>query len=75
MLLTALLSVATPQITNIKRKEMMISITRDCTLDPVGTVPKKSSLCTVKIPHNVALARIDPKHCAKIYRGTCKTKN
>lgn len=73
-LLTALLSVATPQITNIKRKEMIISIMRAWKLDPTGAVPKKDFLSTGKRAHNVALARVDPIICATMYRGTCEKK-
>lgn len=58
--LTALLSVETPEMTNIKRKVMMISRTKDWTLDPTGTVPKKASGVISNIRSNVQLARRDP---------------
>lgn len=60
------MSVETPEITNIKRKEMMISSTRDWRLDPTGTVPKKECFVTGKTAHNVALARTEPNNCATI---------
>lgn len=71
-ILTALLSVATPEITNIKRKEAMISMIKDRISDPTGKVPKYAVWGTSKRRHSVPLARMDPNTCATTYRGTCK---
>lgn len=57
---TALSSVDTPEMTNIKRKEMMISRTSDCPSEPAGTVPKNASGVTSSARASVPLARIDP---------------
>lgn len=64
--LTALLSVATPEMTNINRNDAMNSITRDCRWDPVGVVPKKDSLSTSSIITNVPLAKTAPNDCANM---------
>lgn len=64
--LTALLSVATPEMTNINRNDAMNSMTRDCRWDPVGVVPKKDSLSTSSIITNVPLAKTAPNDCANM---------
>ena len=56
----ALSSVVTPEMTNMRRKVMMISITKDCQFDPTGTVPKYAAVVTSSIKANVPLARVDP---------------
>lgn len=66
---------ATPEITNIKRKEAMISMSKDRRFGPTGIVPKYAVWGTSKTRHNVPLARMDPNTCAAIYRGTCKLCN
>lgn len=63
-LLTALESVATPEMTNINKKEMMISIAKDCAFEPEGTVPKNALGVTSNMTHNVPLANSDPNICA-----------
>ncbi|GER30726.1 RNA-directed RNA polymerase L, partial [Striga asiatica] len=50
---TARLSVATPDMTNIKRKEIMISIARDCALDPTGSVPNRVEVGPRYVAHCV----------------------
>lgn len=47
-------------MTNMRRKEMMISIARDCPLDPTGRVPKKDWGVTSNMRASVKLARMDP---------------
>ena len=58
--LTALLSVPTPQTTNINKNEMTISMAKDWTSDPTGTVPKNAFGVTSNMSANVPLARSDP---------------
>lgn len=70
-LLTARLSVATPEITNIRRNEIMISATSARAGESAGVVPKKASGVTLNISLNVKLASNDPANCAPIYNGTC----
>ena len=69
--LTALLSVATPETTNMRLKEMMNSMTSDCTSEPAGTVPKKCSLAFPNSSRSVRLAAVAPITCAAAYAGTC----
>lgn len=57
----ALSSVEMPEMTNMRRKEMMISIANDCKLDPAGRVPKKASgVTSSSIVANVELATREP---------------
>lgn len=47
-------------MTNIKRKEMIISKTKDWPLDPTGTVPKYAFGVTSRSTAIVPLAMVDP---------------
>ena len=58
--LTALLSVETPEMTNMSRKEMIISRTKDCMSDPTGFVPKKSDAFGLSNSYKAKLASMDP---------------
>lgn len=69
--LTARLSVATPEITNMRRNEIMISETSARATESAGVVPKKASGVTLNISLSVKLASKDPASCAPIYDGTC----
>jgi len=59
---TALSSVVTADITNIKRKVMTISTAKDWPMDPTGIVPKKVLGVTSNIRASVPLASMDPSN-------------
>lgn len=57
---TALLSVATPDMTNIRKNVITNSITKDCPLDPDGNVPENCSCLPVNNSLRVPAASVDP---------------
>lgn len=74
-ILTARLSVETPEITNMRRNEIMISATSARSGESVGIVPKYASGVTLNINLNVKLANKEPASCAPIYNGTYPKHN
>ena len=58
--ITALLSVATPQTTNMRKNAIMNSTTKACESEPEGTVPTKWLCLPVNNSLSVPFARVAP---------------
>jgi len=58
---TALLSVATPDMTNIRRNVIMNSNTKACRLVPFGSVPENWSCFPINNSFRVPLASVLPR--------------